>query len=246
MKIRVLNQYLNLSFAVLAVVESIVTLLVPIAAEFFVFGRSVEELLADWRELLPKTLFFMLGVLLALTAMGLYNARQRARTLGLVLRAGVAHLLAMALIALVAYFVPPLRPMPSQLLVWTLLSLVCIMIIRAFEGLLLDEDVYKRRVLVYGAGERARSLMQLRRRADQRGFAIVGYMPAPGEQILVDPDKVLKSDVEHLLRIAKDLGVQEIVIAMDDRRREFPLRELLACRLSGVEVVDLITFLERE
>src|SRR5262247_264069 len=71
-------------------------------------------------------------------------------------------------------------------------------------------------------------------------------MPAPGEQILVDPDKVLKSDVEHLLRIAKDLGVQEIVIAMDDRRREFPLRELLACRLSGVEVVDLITFLERE
>jgi sugar transferase (PEP-CTERM system associated) len=246
MKIRVLNQYLNLSFAVLAVVESIITLLVPIAAEIFVFGRSVGDLLADWRAMVPQTLFFMLWVLLALTAMGLYNSRQRARTLGLVLRAGVAHLLALLLVAIVAYFVPQLRPMPSHLLAWISLSLLCIMVVRAFEGLLLDEDVYKRRVLVYGAGQRARSLMQLRRRADQRGFVVVGYMPAPGEQALVDLDKVLNADPGHLLRIAKDLGVQEIVIAMDDRRREFPLRELLDCRLSGLEVVDLISFLERE
>jgi sugar transferase (PEP-CTERM system associated) len=185
-------------------------------------------------------------VMLALTAMGLYNSRQRARTLGLMLRAGVAHLLALLLIAIGAYFVPPLRPMPSHLLVWTSLSLLCIMIIRAFKGLLLDEDVYKRRVLVYGAGQRARSLMQLRRRADQRGFVVVGYMLAPGEQALVDIDKVLNADPGHLLRISKDLGVQEIVIAMDDRRCEFPLRELLDCRLSGIEVVDLISFLERE
>ena len=68
---------------------------------------------------------------------------------------------------------------------------------------MLDEDVYKRRVLVYGAGQRARSLMQLRRRADQRGFVVVGYMPAPGEQALVDADKVLNADPGHLLRICE-------------------------------------------
>jgi sugar transferase (PEP-CTERM system associated) len=39
---------------------------------------------------------------------------------------------------------------------------------------------------------------------------------------------------------------EEIVIAMDDRRRGFPIGELLACKLRGVDVVDILTFLERE
>jgi sugar transferase (PEP-CTERM system associated) len=33
---------------------------------------------------------------------------------------------------------------------------------------------------------------------------------------------------------------------MDDRRREFPVRQLLDCRLNGIEVIDLVNFLERE
>jgi len=33
---------------------------------------------------------------------------------------------------------------------------------------------------------------------------------------------------------------------MDDRRRNFPLGELLECRLDGIEIIELVTFLERE
>ncbi len=33
---------------------------------------------------------------------------------------------------------------------------------------------------------------------------------------------------------------------MDDRRRGFPIPELLECRLAGVDVTELLTFLERE
>ena len=40
--------------------------------------------------------------------------------------------------------------------------------------------------------------------------------------------------------------VDEIVVAMDDRRRRFPMDELLECRLEGMEIVELVTFLERE
>jgi sugar transferase (PEP-CTERM system associated) len=36
------------------------------------------------------------------------------------------------------------------------------------------------------------------------------------------------------------------VVAMDDRRRGFPIPELLDCRLAGVDVTELLTFLERE
>ena len=36
------------------------------------------------------------------------------------------------------------------------------------------------------------------------------------------------------------------MIAMDDRREQFPVDDLLDCRMSGVEVTDLLTFFERE
>ncbi len=246
MKIRILNQYLNLSLAILAALETLLIFFAPFTVEVLAYGRSIDEVLADWQDMLPKVIFFTLGVGIALSAMGLYNSRQRARTLGLLLRAGVAHLLALVLLAIGAYFVPLLRPMPSQLLAWITLSFVLIVVIRAVEGAFLDEEAFKRRVLVYGAGQRAQSLAQLRRRADQRGFVAVGYLPVPGEQVLVEPAKVLSSEVQKLHDLAKHLGVDEIVIAMDDRRREFPVRELLDCRLAGVEVVDIVSFLERE
>jgi sugar transferase (PEP-CTERM system associated) len=49
-----------------------------------------------------------------------------------------------------------------------------------------------------------------------------------------------------MLEFANNNSVDEIVVAMDDRRRAFPLRDLLECRLQGIEVVDLVSFLERE
>jgi sugar transferase (PEP-CTERM system associated) len=246
MKIRLFNQYFNLPLALLAVIETLIVALAPFIAELILNGRTVAELGQEWRVLLPCVLAFTFSVIVALTSMGLYSARQRASTLGLLMRAAVGHGLALALAALIAYFVPALRPMPSQLLAWTAVSLVLVLIVRSVEGVLLDEDAFKRRVLIYGAGRRAYSLAQLRRRSDQRGFVIVGYMPAPEESVLVDPSRLLEPDVSRLNELAKELAVDEIVVAMDDRRREFPLRELLDCRLSGFEVVDLVTFLERE
>jgi sugar transferase (PEP-CTERM system associated) len=37
-----------------------------------------------------------------------------------------------------------------------------------------------------------------------------------------------------------------VVVAMDDRRRGFPIAELLQCRLAGVDVTEQLSFLERE
>ncbi len=246
MKIRIFNLYLNLPIAILAVIETLLVLLAPMLVEWFEADLEISVALADWRQLLPKVLLFVAACMLSLAAMGLYNARQRARTSGLVMRAGVAHVLAMAAVMIAAFFLPAVQPVPGQLFSWTAVSFLLVSLIRVIEGAVLDEDSFKRRVIVYGAGQRAQSLMQLRRRADQRGFLVVGYMPAPGEQVMVGGAKLLEQDAGKLRTLARELDVQEIVIAMDDRRCEFPVRELLDCRLNGVEIIDVVSFLERE
>ena len=51
----------------------------------------------------------------------------------------------------------------------------------------------------------------------------------------------------HTIRKFARCGlVDEIVVAMDDRRVGFPIRDLLECKRAGVAVIDLLSFLERE
>ncbi len=236
MKLRFFRHYIHLPTALLAVVEALILISAPIIVDGL-NGRTPQLL---------RILVFATGGFVSLLAMGLYSVRQRARLKGVVLRAGLAHLLAMAAVVLVTFFVEPLRPAPIQLIEWGALSLLLIAIVRLISDRLLDEDAFKRVVLVYGAGQRAQSLSQLRRRSDQRGFRVAGYIAAPGESVMVGRDLMALGPDDRLRDMAGNLGVDEIVVAMDDRRREFPVRELLDCRLAGIEVIDLVSFLERE
>ncbi len=183
---------------------------------------------------------------IAATAMGLYSARQRAQTVGILTRIGVAHTAAVVAISLVAFLLPALGISPSDIYHWLPASLLAVSVARVGYMRIVDEDALKRRVLVYGAGRQASSVANLRRRADQRGFVVVGFLVPDGEQPLVSKDKVLQTGTRTLLQVASDLQADEIVVAMDDRRREFPVSELLGCRLAGFEIIDLVSFLERE
>src|SRR4029077_1119624 len=61
----------------------------------------------------------------------------------------------------------------------------------------------------------------------------------------VPSERVLDSEGD-LCALCQRLSVTEVVVAMDDRRRGFPIPELLECRLAGVDVTELLSFLERE
>jgi hypothetical protein len=77
-----------------------------------------------------------------------------------------------------------------------------------------------------------------------QGFVLVGYVKANGEAHAM-PAAALDSSL-GLFDLCVRNDVDEVVVAMEDRRRDFPLRELLECRLAGVDVTELLSFLERE
>ena len=183
--------------------------------------------------------------LVVLSAMGLYSRRQRSRLAGVLFRALAAVAVAgLAAAGAIVLWQPPGVGW-SGLAVATLLAVLGIAATRvAFDGLA-DEHFFKRRALIYGAGHRAMAVLQLRRRTDQRGFQLAGFVRL-NEEALIVPDQRLvtvRSSLRHHCRAAR---IDEIVVAMDERRRAFPLHELIECRLDGVNVVDIVDFLERE
>ena len=125
------------------------------------------------------------------------------------------------------------------------LSVCGVLASRAVFARVADEEIFKRSVLVYGSGHAAAAIARLRRSTDRHGFALAGFVQPPGEDRVVPSERVLES-AGDLCTLCERLGITEVVVAMDDRRCGFPIPELLDCRLAGIDVIELLTFLERE
>jgi sugar transferase (PEP-CTERM system associated) len=196
-------------------------------------------------DALTQCMMFTLAMTLSLTAMGLYSRRQRDRFAGRALRITVAVGFATLLFGLwIAYWAVNHMDL-TQILTAAALSWICLVPSRTLTQRLVEQNVFKRRVLIYGCGKNAAKIVRLRRRSDRRGFVVVGYVPAGGEPIAT-PAHLLLDPGDSLRNLAKAQQVDEIVIALDERREQFPFRQLLECRLAGIEIIDLVTFLERE
>ena len=215
----------------------------------YVAGIYVIGNLADCIRLIgpvaPKAALVAVVSFFSLIAMGLYQFQQRLYFREAVVRILVGLGLACMALAILFYAFPSLlitREIASVAFVY---ALVLMLIVRFCFVRTVDEHVFRRATLVYGAGDRAASITGIRRRADRRGFKIVARIAALGDTIIGD-EGVLKTNGKTIAAIAVEKGAEEIVIAMDDRRGNLPVRELLDARLAGIDVIDLLEFLERE
>jgi sugar transferase (PEP-CTERM system associated) len=74
---------------------------------------------------------------------------------------------------------------------------------------------------------------------------IVGCLALPDEISFVDQSQIISYD-KQIIAIAEEYKVDEIVIARDDNRLGLPLDELLDCRMSGLTIMNVMGFYERE
>ncbi len=247
MRIRVFGHYVYASMAALALIEALVFFAAVYAAALVRFHGSLSFLADDQAleaALWPRALLFSAVMVLCLLAFGLYSARQRARLFGIALRLILAVLMAFVVASALFYLIPNLWIGRGVVGLATTGAFFGMLVSRSIFSRVVDENLLKRRVLVYGAGKSAAAIAGIRRRSDRRGFLVVGYVPAPGE--LREVTDGLLEPSEGLVRLCARLDASEVVVAMDDRRRGFPIAELLQCRLAGVDVTEQLSFLERE
>ena len=248
MRVRILGQYLPASLAVLALVEAglcFLALYAAVCIRFQVGVSSLPRLAKDFGPLWLRGVAFSVIVITCLLAFGLYNTRQRTQLSGILARLLLALLVSSCVIAALFYVIPSNHLFRGVAAIAVILSVCGVLASRMVFARVADEEIFKRRVLVYGSGHAASAVARLRRSNDRHGFALAGFVQPPGEERVVPSDRVLDS-AGDLCALCEQLGVTEVVVAMDDRRCGFPIPELLDCRLAGIDVTELLTFLERE
>jgi sugar transferase (PEP-CTERM system associated) len=193
---------------------------------------------------LTPLLLFAVLVQTAMIAVGVYGS-DALRSM----RYATARLLvavSLGIIALsVVYFMLPGRTLwRSNLFYAMFIAMAFLVLIRLLLGGLLGTSAFRRRVLVLGAGARADRLRKLGERPEA-GFAIVGYIGMSSAAPVVE-EAIHRDAINNLTRYVENLGVSEVVLALEERRNALPLKDLLRIKTTGVHVNDFSTFMERE
>jgi sugar transferase (PEP-CTERM system associated) len=111
--------------------------------------------------------------------------------------------------------------------------------------------LFRRRLLVVGAGERARDLVAMLDNEGANPHYEITFVTDPAfgdthpELLRAGPAKIVTAGESDLLRVAREVQPDEIVVAPDDRRG-MNLESLLACKREGFPVVQYLSFIEHE
>jgi sugar transferase (PEP-CTERM system associated) len=124
-------------------------------------------------------------------------------------------------------------------------AVAAVMVHRVYAAHSGAQSRLRTRILIFGSGAVARTVGQTLREADPHA-QIVGYLAGPNEE---NPEVPLAEMIDSrgsLTETARSLGVDEIVVALSERRGgSMPLRQLLDCKLYGIRVVDIATHFEK-
>lgn len=242
--IRLFGYYVSRSYVLLGIVEAAVFFCAFQLGVLVRFGWSVPPHLT-LPGLLSTGAVFAVLMSVAMMSMGLYQRGAHERETGFVVRLTLAFLLGIALLTLAFYAVPPVFMGRGVLGLSLIFAFIGITLVREVFGRLATAEARKRRVLVLGAGVNARTIEELVERDPNVGFIVVGYVPLPSAHEGIAPHRQITQD-RPLLDIVLTREVDEIVVAADDRRRNLPVADLVDCKMSGFEVMDLLTFFEKE
>ena len=187
---------------------------------------------------------FVAVVLAAMVAVSVYGSEALRSLRFAGARLLVAVSLAFIALALLDFLLPGSTFWRSTLFYAMGLSIALLMLNRMVVGGILGASAFRRRVLVLGAGPRAKRLKQLGERPES-GFAIIGYVDMNEGQAQVE-QAIQRSAIEDLTLFVANLGASEVVLALEERRNALPLKDLLRVKTAGVHVNDFSSFLERE
>jgi sugar transferase (PEP-CTERM system associated) len=196
-------------------------------------------------EMILASVVYSIVFTLSCSAIGLYRKTLDREEYNLLERINYSFAVAIFALVSVYYVIPDLMLARSVLISAILFSFIGLLITRYFFYRFVNLENLKRKVLVIGCGQQACELEVVNSSFVYRGFEIVGHVALDDEPIAVE-NPIFLRDNFTLADVVNSHLVDEVVIAVDDRRKRLPVDDLLDIKMSGVIVMDLLTFYERE
>lgn len=238
--IRIFNHYLH-RHTLLRILSDLGFIVLAMLVVFLTQTGSLEAVLPMAG---PQLVSLAAGMFVINSASGLYQKAPNFTMPQVIARAALALLLALPLTWLLFGLLPTDFEQREAVRVAAMVG-VGLVTLRRVYATAWSSSHSRTRILVLGCGSAAQLVTNTLRQSDPNAL-VLGYYPSPNESdCAIDPGKVLPA-TRSLSETARELGADEIVVALTERRAgAMPLRELLDCKLVGVKVYDVNTHFEK-
>ena len=241
---RLFGHYLPRSVMVLALMETLALFASIYGGQYL--RLSLEGLVTipisqSW----PQYLIFIGTIQVVMLGFGLYqretcrSLRQTAMTLMMALPFSALVL------ALIFFLAPDIAVWRSVFVSGFAVAILILPLVRWSFVKIVDLDRFKRRLLVLGAGRLASRIAEVEGEGRAGGSICVDFLRMNDELPKVGNFRE-RSSLSSLRDFAVANHIDEIVTAMEERRGNLPVRELLECRLAGIRITQYSGFMERE
>jgi sugar transferase (PEP-CTERM system associated) len=231
-----------------AIIISCVGYLSSILVQFG-FGSNFVDL--SIKDFATEVGIFTILVILSALSVGLYETKLRQTFRGIIRRLFVSVAISYFIVEVITNtFLNHIEISQYYLPTYAGLTIFTLIIFRYFINRLGILGLSQSKIIIIGAGHRASIIeKRMRREVDRFGFELLGFIPIIGDNRDegIQNEKLIHVKIDEKFRnFISDNDIDEVVIACDQRRGTLPVEILFDCKLRGVEITDLLDFMERE
>lgn len=145
------------------------------------------------------------------------------------------------LLSAIIYFFPAVDMANYVLLLGLMFLTLSLLIWRSAYEWVIGQKIFRERVYVLGDGLRAHTIVNMLKTRKDAGMEVVGFGEAGS------PAGDRRESFNQALKTLRELNprISRVIIALEDRRGQLPLRELLKLRFDGVLIEESGALLER-
>jgi sugar transferase (PEP-CTERM system associated) len=150
-------------------------------------------------------------------------------------------------IGLLSFAIPKFGVAGKMYYLSILIASVFLLLWRVLFEIYITRYAPRENILIVGTGEVARQVGEEVRKRNRLGFHLVGFIDAPSAKSSPTGGQVgeILGDPAEMDRIIERHDVDKVVVAITERRGEYPVKEMLALRVGGYQVVEWPGFFEK-
>jgi len=155
-----------------------------------------------------------------------------------------------AIILAVIYLVFPKTIVGSGIFAVSIVFVIILIVSwRFLYALMLNHGLFNQKIILLGSGSLAQNIFNEIKNRKDSGYTIAVNVQDASEDLdfscqQIQTETICKKDYDGLCELADQLEIKKIVVAIKERRGALPLKELVKCRVKGIDVIEGTSFYE--
>ncbi|WP_022668881.1 TIGR03013 family XrtA/PEP-CTERM system glycosyltransferase [Desulfospira joergensenii] len=146
------------------------------------------------------------------------------------------------------YYVFPLIILDQKIYVLSILFLMVFIVCWRIGYIqMLNRGMFNEKIIILGSSDLALDIYSEIDRTIDCGYTVSAIVPDPDQKDFkpsIPPEIVRQKSGKKLCSLSSENGINKIVVALKEKRGNFPLEDLIKCRTAGIDVIEGSSFYE--